>query len=134
MLRRVTQQAKNELLAALDHKEAIPKNIGICLARYLDPSRHRCRAPLTFSSYRSECDKEIMNDQEIVNNQEPAREHDTEQILWDFHVRVHKRFQKVLHVVSCASFHIGVMNELNRICSTIRNKSMSNVVSSQKAT
>lgn len=65
-----------------------------------------------------------MNDQEIMNAHEPAREHDTEQALWAFHVRVHKRFQKVLHMVSCASFRISVMNELNRINSTIRNKSM----------
>lgn len=123
MLRSATQQAKNELLAALDHKESIPKNIGICLARYLDPSKHR-RALLTSPSYRSECDGEIMNDQDTMNDQEPAREHDTEQALWGFHVRVHKRFQKVLRMVCCTSFRIGVMNELNRIYSTIRNKSM----------
>jgi len=123
MLRSATQQAKDELLAALDHKDSIPRNIGICLARYLAPSKHP-RALLTFSSYRSECDKEIMNDQEIVNDQEPAREHGAEQALWDVHVRVHKRFQKVLHMVSCASFRTSVMNELIRIHSTIRNKSM----------
>ncbi len=103
MLRSATKQAKDELLAALDHQESIPSNIGICLARYLAPSKYP-RALLTFSSYRREYDKGIMNDQEIMNEQEPAREHDAEQALWDVHVRVHKRFQKVLHMVSCASF------------------------------
>jgi len=124
MLRSATQQAKAELLAALDHKESIPRNIGVCLARYAAPCKHR-RALLTFSSYRSECDKEIMNHQEIMNHHEPATDHDAERALWDSHVKVHKRFQTVLRMVSCTSFGISVMTErLTRIYSTIRNKSM----------
>jgi len=66
-----------------------------------------------------------MNNQEIMSDQQPAREHDAEQNLWHFHVRVHKRFQKILRMVSCASFRINVMTEpLTPIDSTIRNRSM----------
>ena len=37
-----------------------------------------------------------------MNDFQFAMEHDAEQALWIAHVRVHKRFQKVLRMVSCA--------------------------------
>lgn len=97
--RRATQQTRAELLAALAPKDLIYNDLNEYVGRYAF-----CRMHATSYTdgprYRASCESLILADFEF------ALDHEIEQKLWDAHVKINKRYQKVISLVSSSFFKL----------------------------
>lgn len=89
---RATQQTRADLIAALAPKDLIYNDLNEYVTRCA--IFHRCADSDTdVPRYRMSCESLLLNDFEFALGCE------VEQKLWDAHVKINKRYQKMLNLV-----------------------------------
>lgn len=89
---RATQQTRADLIAALAPKDLIYSDLNEYVTRCA--IFHRCADSYTdVPRYRMSCESLLLNDFEFALGCE------VEQKLWDAHVKINKRYQKMLNLV-----------------------------------
>ena len=89
---RATQQTRADLIAALAPKDLIYNDLNEYVMRCA--VFHRCAESYTdVLRYRISCESLLLNDFEF------ALGYEVEQKLWDAHVKINKRYQKMLSLV-----------------------------------